>query len=81
MKKALLGSALFLIAGTAASFNQHVFEVNGIGVTWNEARNDARAQARVTCDAMGGVLMLEEIQTYQSGSHYIFHGLAHCNLP
>lgn len=82
MKKALSASALLVFAGAASAFSyQHVYEVNGIGVTWNEARNDARAQARETCDALGGTLMLEEVQTIRSGSLYIFHGLAHCSVP
>lgn len=81
--KSRISLAILLCAcvGSASAFYQHIFEVNGVGATHSEARQDARDQAKATCDGMGGTLMLEEIQTYPSGGLYIFHGLAHCNIP
>lgn len=82
MKKVFAASVLLALAGTASAFSyQHVYEVNGVGGSWAQARNDARAQALETCNALGGRLMLEEIQTVTTGSLHIFHGLAHCNVP
>ena len=82
MKKGLIAFALLAITGAASAFSyQHVYEVNGIGSSWAQARNDARSQALETCNALGGTLMLEEIQTVTTGNLHIFYGLAHCNVP
>ncbi|MCD9126693.1 hypothetical protein [Luteimonas fraxinea] len=81
MKKPFITATLALMAcfTAGAAIATEVFEVYGLGVTEQQARNDARSQGRALCISAGYArASIEEVQTYSSGGGFITYAIAQC---
>lgn len=84
MKKLRFAAAALVLSftGAASAATVEVFNVNGSGINFSQARADAYSQARVICDGMGGGMMtLEVIDSVYPGGHVIVYAMAECHIP
>ncbi len=83
MRKRMFAAAAVLLSftGAAAAATVEVFDVYGEGINFADARTDAENQARAICNAMGGRVVVEVVDTANPGGRVLLYGLAHCHIP
>lgn len=76
--KSLVAAALVAVSGLGMANDGYVFDVWGTGMTYEEARNNARAGADGVCQQRGYVGAFVEDVDATYGAMWNFYGIAHC---